>query len=237
MTVLYEFGNNTTDSILGNFPYSYAFDNPISSEHYVGNYGLGLEALFEFEYCDDGNLWLWSYLPEMANYLDLEFQIDYTIYPSDYQLSLYTSNISNFSTIPNENGSLVSEYVVSMESIPYTNFSGDSILKLMFFMPFPDSVSIYIDYIRISADTSTYTAINEEEFVDFGINSNRNNIEFIPGNNINKYQVIIYTTAGQEIYSNVLENNAMISLEGVNGIYIVKVISNNAIHTKKVFLH
>lgn len=237
MTILYEFGNNTSESILGNFSYIYGFGDPIGSEYYVGNNGLGFEALFEFEYCDDGNLWLISNLSEMANYLNLEFQINYTVYPSDYQLSMYTYFNNLISTIPELNGTLVSENVVSMESIPYTNFSADSVLKLVFFMPEPESVSINIDYIRISADASTYTALNEEEFVDFCIKSNRNNIEFIPGDNISKYQVIVYSTSGQEIYSNILENNAIISLKDVNGIYIVKVISNNTIHTKKVFLH
>ncbi len=237
MVTIYEFGHNTNDSILGNFGYTIGFSgNGTIHEDSLSGDGLGFYASYEVSNMDDGMLHLFKSLPDMALYSDLEFQIEYTVYPSNYDLSLFVANDFMFSSEPNVSGTLVESSVISMATIPYTNVGGDSVLKLEIYLPLPDSVVIDIDYIRISADTSTHVSISEANAGDFLIYSNDHNIEIIPSENDSKYQVFVYNISGQEVYQNEEENASQISLHNESGIYIVKVVSDRKVWTKKVVL-
>ena len=163
MTTLYEFGNNTNDSILGNFNVGtvyttggvgYVVDTAYSN-------GLGLNAslgiigttgIAKHQY--------WKILPNMALYSDLEFQIEYTVFPSTQELLLFTSKNTIISTGPIASDNLVSSSFNSLAIIPYTNISGDSILKIQLPIQGPDSAFLNINYIKISADISTSTFCN-----------------------------------------------------------------------------
>ena len=94
MTTLYEFGDNTNDSIQGNFNVGTVFSTSSGGYWVDTTYsnGMGLNAslgiigatgIAKHQY--------WKILPNMALYSDLEFQIEYTIFPSTQDLLLFTS--------------------------------------------------------------------------------------------------------------------------------------------------
>lgn len=239
MTTLYEFGNNTNDSIEGNFIIGKVFST--SGGGWIDttySNGLGLNASFDIIGTGIAKLQLMKSLPNMALYSDLEFQIEYTVFPNTQELLLFTSQntIVSTSQIPSDN--LVSSNITSLATIPYTNISGDSILKIQMPVQGPDSVFLNINYIKISADTLTSpTSINEIKLDDFKVFSNANSIEIIPNNYTDSYKVHIYNSSGQEIYYSKKRNTSKISLSNEHGIYFIKIVSNNIVSTKKVFLY
>ena len=238
MTTLYEFGNNTNDSIIGNFFIGKAFStSPTTWIDSTYSNGLGFNASFGMLGTGTAKLQLMKSLPDIALYSDLEFQIEYTVFPNTQELLLFTSKNFILSTGQIASDNMVSSNITSMAIIPYTNTLGDSIIKIQMPVQGPDSVFLNINYIKISADISTLTSVNEIKQEDFKIFSNANNIEIIPINYANKYSVHIYNISGQEIYYSEQRNSSRISLDNKNGIYFIKIISDNNISTKRVFLY
>lgn len=240
MTTLYEFGNNTNDSIQGNFNFGFAADIVLPGYWIdtVYSNGLGFNAsLGIIGTTGTANHVYQKNLPNMALYSDLEFQIEYTIFPNTQELLLVTSKDGYISNYPLASDNLVSSNFNSLAIIPYTNTLGDSILKIQMPIQGPDSAFININYIKISADISTSTSVNEIKQKDFKIFSNANSIEIIPNNYTDNYVVHIYNSSGQEIYYSKKRNSSRISLNSQHGIFFIKIISNNNVITKKVFLH
>jgi PKD repeat protein len=180
MTTIYEFGNNTNDSIHGNFIFGFVAGIVGAPGGYwidtVYSNGLGFNASVGVVGTTGNAKHVYiAHLPNMALYTDLEFQIEYTIFPSNQDLLLVTSNISGLANFPLANDNLVSSNFNSLAIIPYINTLGDSILKIQLpILQGPDSAFININYIKISADISTSTVCNASSSLIYTDNGNGN---------------------------------------------------------------
>jgi len=215
MTTLYEFGNNTNDSIPFYSVCNQWTPGPTScggsqgAATYSSYNGLGIDWGVNYV-CEgiDSRILREFDLPLMSLYSDLEFLFEFTIYSQSnntYEPSLFTRNIDCFTMLANpQSSNIVETNISSLISIPYTNINGDSILSLEIPITFlTDSLHININYMKISADTSTLKINNSIKFIKTNIYPNpSNNLLNIELNNPNNfpYELTIYDNLGRKVH-------------------------------------
>jgi len=240
---LYESGNGTPNSILDDFNESITiFSNslplPLPGQHSFTSNGQAGEYLIEYPGHSNGIFFLSKAIGEMSNYTNLEFYIDYTIIDTTSELTLLSSNDFNLTTIINASGNLIASNVTPLSIIPYINNANDSILKIQFEMTDVDSVLLQVNYIRISADSSSIVGINELEAIseNISIESNDQSLNIINQNSI-PYHVEIYSLSGQQVFAKDITQTTKIPMNNYVGLFIVSISDSKNRYTQKIYMN